>query len=172
MKTEVTITYLEMDHPKAFRPSSGKVPNLECRRVDPPDPEINRYFYSTVGRDWFWIDRLVWTEQQWRDWSDRPELETWIGYLNDEQVGYFELEHQPDENIEIAHFGLLPDHIGKGLGGALLMLAIKRAWEAGAKRVWLHSCTLDHPFALNNYQARGMRIFKMETQIKDVPGRI
>ena len=97
---------------------------------------------------------MSWSDQRWRDYVERPNLETWLGYLDDEPVGYFELEDEPDSGVEIAYFGLLPAFIGRGLGGALLTDAARRAWQSGPTRVWLHTCTLDHPQALANYLAR------------------
>jgi GNAT superfamily N-acetyltransferase len=84
-------------------------------------------------------------------------------------VGYFELEQQTQGNVEVAYFGLLPQFVGKGLGGQLLTAAVSRAWELGARRVWVHTCDLDHPRALENYQARGFRVFKVEARLEELP---
>ena len=94
---------------------------------------------------------------------DRPQLATWLAYLHGTPAGYFELETQPDDSVEIAYFGLLPQFIGQGIGGVLLTRAIESAWQMGAERVWVHTCSLDHPQALKNYQARGLQIFKTVT---------
>jgi GNAT superfamily N-acetyltransferase len=94
---------------------------------------------------------------------NRPELTTYVGYVDDEPVGYFELHHRVDDGVEIAYFGLLPKFIGQGFGGALLTEAVRRAWQLTPPRVWLHTCTLDHPQALANYQARGFEIYKTES---------
>jgi GNAT superfamily N-acetyltransferase len=100
---------------------------------------------------------------------DRPELETWIAYVAGTPAGYFELERQSGGDVELAYFGLLPGFIGEGLGGRLLAAAITRAWEMGARRVWVHTCDLDHPRALTNYRARGFRIFRTEPKIEELP---
>jgi ribosomal protein S18 acetylase RimI-like enzyme len=128
-----------------------------------PCPPLNRFLYTTVGGDWSWTDRLPWSYDDWQKYLDRPELETWVGYVAGTPAGYFELEKQPGDNVEIAYFGLLPQFIGKGFGGRLLTEAIQRAWAMGAVRVWVHTCTLDGPMALRNYQARGFRLYKEET---------
>ena len=86
-------------------------------------------------------------------------------------AGYFELERQAEGSVEIAYFGLLPQFVGRGLGGALLSAAVERGWEGGARRVWLHTCSLDHAAALPAYQARGFRIFETETAVRDLPER-
>ena len=97
---------------------------------------------------------------------ERPEQETWVGYLHGTPAGYFELEHEPHDSVQIVYFGLMPDFIGNGLGGLLLSAAIRRGWDMGARRVWVHTCTLDHEHALNNYLSRGFSLFKEER--KDV----
>jgi GNAT superfamily N-acetyltransferase len=166
---DVTTYYLEMLDPRDLRPKRASRADLAMVRVDPPMPVLNRFFYTAVGGDWFWIDRLPWTEQQWRTYLDRPELETWMLTVRGLPAGYFELETQADKNIEIAYFGLLPQFVGAGLGGHLLTCSIERGWVLGARRVWVHTCTLDHPGALANYQARGMRLYKDETQSTNIP---
>ena len=97
-------------------------------------------------------------------WLDRPELQTWVLYDRDALAGYVELEKQAGENVEIAYFGLLKAFIGRGLGGHLLSEGISHAWAMNAKRVWVHTCSLDAPSALQNYQSRGMRIYDQKTQ--------
>jgi len=133
-------------------------------RVDPPHPDVNRSLYIAVGSDWSWRDRLPWDVARWLEYVNRPELETWVARVDDRAAGYFELERQGDA-VEIAYFGLLPAFIGQGLGGALLTRAVHRAFELGASRVWVHTCTLDHPQALANYVARGLRPYKTEHSI-------
>jgi len=166
---EVTTYYLEMTDPHDLRPKRIECNGLEIRKAEIPSPEFNRFLYTAVGGDWYWIDRLNWTYQQWLEWVDRPELQTWVAYVSGTPAGYFQLEAQPQGNVEIAYLGLLPQFIGKGLGGHLLTVATEKAWQMGPSRVWVHTCTLDHPGALANYRARGFRVFREETQAKDIP---
>ena len=158
----VSTTYLEMTLRTELR-SSRRPPRLPCTvaRVEVPTPALNRFLYVAVGQAWAWNDRLEWDAAQWRDYVDRPELETWVAYVRGTPAGYFELERQADE-VEIVYFGLLPAFIGLGLGGTLLTRAIERAFDLGAARVWVHTCSLDHPQALANYLARGMRVYRTE----------
>ncbi len=168
MKVDVTTYHLEMTRAAGLQPTAADIDGLRIERVGIPSPELNRFLYETVGHRWHWIDRLVWTEKDWTDWVDRDELQTWVAYLKGAPAGYFELEFR-DGNVEIAFFGLLPRFIGLGLGGHLLTEAIRRAWDdMKATRVWVHTCTLDHPNALANYQARGFRIFREETHEQEV----
>ena len=84
-------------------------------------------------------------------------------------VGYFELESQSGDQIELAYFGLLPAFIGHGLGSELLAGAIGVAWARGPSRLWVHTCTLDHPRALPTYRSHGFRIFKTEERVEQLP---
>lgn len=166
------ITYsLEMTHLSELRPSQVGGLELILQQAKIPCAELNRFLYTAVGGDWYWTDRLGWTYPQWFDYLSRPELETWVGYVEGTPAGYFELEQQAEGSVEIAYFGLLPQFIGKGLGGQLLTRAIERAWQWGAARVWVHTCTLDGPAALSNYRARGFRLYKEEVSEADLPDR-
>jgi GNAT superfamily N-acetyltransferase len=169
--TSVTVTHLEIHDLRDLRPKRSARTDLAMVRIDPPMPELNRFFYTAVGGGWFWVNRLPWTYQQWSDYLNRPELETWMLTAKGVPAGYFELEAQPERSVEVAYFGLLPQFVGGGLGGHLLTCAIECGFAMGAARVWLHTCTLDHPQALSNYEARGMRRFKQETNLEDLPDR-
>ena len=107
--------------------------------------------------------------EEWRLHVERLEIEIWVAYVNNEPAGYFELEAQPNGNIKILYFGLMPEFIGKGLGAFLLSATVDRAWKMGASRVWVHTCTLDHPAALGNYQSRGFHIFNEVTALVEIP---
>ena len=167
-KQEVAVTrwYLEMTSPAQLRP--GRVPDdlPAIVRAEAPSPALNRFLYTSVGGAWHWTDRLPWTWERWMQWLDRPQLQTWVMYVAGTPAGYFELEKQPDDQVEIAYFGIAPDFIGRRLGGHLLTVTLEKAWAMGAKRVWVHTCTLDHAAALANYKARGMTVFKEETEMK------
>jgi GNAT superfamily N-acetyltransferase len=160
--THVVIYHLEMTDPALLRPARRVPDQVELRRAEIPLPELNRFLYTAVGGDWHWYERLSWSYARWMDFLDRPEVETWVAYHRGTPAGYVELERQPSGDVEIAYFGLLPQFIGQGIGGYLLSKAIERGWAMGATRVWVHTCSLDHPGALANYQARGLRIFKEE----------
>lgn len=165
----VTTWYLEMRDRAHLRRSRPPVPAPRIERVGAPSPALNRFLYTFVGGDWFWIDRLSWTWDRWMQWLDRPELETWVLYLDHAPAGYVELEKQAGDDVEIAYFGLARPYVGRGLGGHLLSVGIDKAWDLGARRVWVHTCSLDHPAALRNYEARGMTRYREETAHKDVP---
>jgi len=109
---------------------------------------------------------MVWC--QWKEFAENENLRTWVAYYKGSPAGYYELQQQDDGDVEIAYFGLAPKFIGKGFGGYLLSQAIESAWDwKGTKRVWVHTCTLDHPSALQNYKARGLEVYRVETEPKD-----
>mgnify|MGYP001231561346 FL=1 len=128
-----------------------------------PDFQLNKFFYKQVGKKHRWIDRLSWSDEKWYSYISNQNLETYVISENDDLAGFFELLYNPElKETEILYFGLLEEYIGKGIGGYALSVAIKKSFEKNIKRVWLHTCTLDHPNALKNYIARGMTVFKKE----------
>jgi GNAT superfamily N-acetyltransferase len=139
---------------------------FQIREKTDRDWRFNRDFYLRVGERWDWIDKRVWTDDQWKEYATAHELRTFAGYHDGALAGYYELRRDAEGGIEIAYFGLLPEWIGRGLGGALLTSAIEKAWHTEPKpsRVWVHTCNRDHPQALANYQARGMVIYKVEEE--------
>lgn len=171
LKRQITTTYLEMASESEVRPL-GRQRRLDARLVRAPCPELNRLLYVAVGRDWWWHARLQWDREQWLAWIDRPEVETWIGYASGRPAGYFELESKRTaqvNEVQLAYFGLLPSFIGQGVGAELLSAAVDRAWELRPRRVWVHTCSLDHPHALPNYVARGFKIYRSEETVVDLP---
>ena len=168
MEIEVTTTFLEMRSPKEFKPNKPARNDVLVKKVAIPTPVINHFFFVNVGRPWRWYSRLGWTLADWKALVEQKTMTTWIGYIKGSPFGYIEIDQQFD-NVEIAFFGLLPQFIGMGLGGFLLSEAIRLAWELEPQRVWVHTCTLDHKYALDNYLARGLSIYKQEKAIEQVP---
>ncbi|MCE0495321.1 GNAT family N-acetyltransferase [Vibrio salinus] len=164
MVEHIITYYLEMLSPQVFKPkpeSNG----LVVRECEIDSWEVNRFLYEFVGKEWNWTDKLTWSDCQWRDYVSQPNLKTWIGYYQGSIAGYFELSSGTDGNVEIMYFGLAGAFIGKGFGGYFLSKAIECAWSLeNTRRVWVHTCTLDHPVALANYQARGFSIYKEEIE--------
>lgn len=165
MREVVDRNYLEIKSIKNLVESLP--PKLECsiKVVKPDDFQINKFFYKNVGKKHKWKDRLVWTEKDWMQYSSDPKVETYILNVKNDLAGYFELiSHFDQREIEIAYFGLLEEYHNQKLGGYLLSTAIKKSFEKkDIKRVWVHTCSLDHKNALKNYLARGMKIYKNET---------
>tara|TARA_B100001057_G_scaffold444640_1_gene481727 strand:+ start:2075 stop:2581 length:507 start_codon:yes stop_codon:yes gene_type:complete len=157
--------YLEIKSINALNVS--KSPNLDCSisLVNPVDFQINKFFYKNVGKKYNWTDRLNWSEKDWIKYVSEHKVETYILKIRDNPAGYFELIiHTNLQEIEIAYLGLLEEYHNKKIGGHLLSEAIKKSFiNENIKRVWVHTCTLDHKNALKNYLARGMKIYKKET---------
>jgi GNAT superfamily N-acetyltransferase len=163
MNPETKTTYtLEMRSPGDLRPVRVSLPGLRIEPMQTRVPEFNAFLRTVVGSDYRWGGRLDWGKDEWTAYVQREELETWVAYMDGTPAGYFEIEKSPEGDVEIKNFGLLPAFIGQGLGGHLLTVAAERAWAWGATRVWLHTCTHDHPHALHNYIARGFRVCKTE----------
>jgi len=169
VETQVTTYYLELRGLEEFKPSGRGVPDLEIREARIASPELGRFLYTAVGRAWGWTDRLSWPYSKWLAHLERPEVEVWIAYLGGTIAGYVELERQPEESVEIAYFGLLRQFMGMGIGGLLLSDTVERAFRAGARRILLDTCSLDSPRAMENYLARGFKLFHEETAPRDVP---
>lgn len=171
MLREVTTWHLEMTSPDRFRPRECPDPTpglVAVHPVAPAFPELNRFLYSAIGRDWHWDDRLVWSPDRWREYADRPELQTGLLTVGGIPAGYYELERQAEGSFEIVYFGVVRTYAGRGLGGYLLTEAVRSAWAGGATRVWVHTCDLDQPYALAHYRARGFEVFHTERREKDV----
>jgi GNAT superfamily N-acetyltransferase len=158
---EQKITYhLEMASRQELRPSTRTAAELDVRRVEIPSPELNWFLHQLVGHNFRWGGREGWGHREWTAYVERPELETWVAYVAGTPAGYYELEKQQDGSVRIECFGLHGPFIGRGLGGPLLTRAVERCWEMGTNRVWLNTCSHDHPHALQNYLARGFRLVR------------
>ena len=156
---DVQIWYLEMLDAKDFNASWCDDPDFEIRQAKEICPELNRFMYTAVGGDYHWIDRLGWNWDQWYNYLTENKVETWIAYVKGTPAGYYDLEFV-DNEAKIAYFGLMNAFTGRGYGKHLLSAAIKRCWEREPERVWVHTCSMDHPYALQNYQDRGFKIYK------------
>ena len=164
MTEEVQRNYLEInsiqDLNKVIEPEGDYSLNL----LKPINFQLNKFFYKNIGKKHKWIDRLVWTEAQWIDYVSNKNVKTFVFKFKDDLAGFFELiSHDEKKEVEIAYFGLLEEFQNKKLGSYLLFQAIQKSFKGSINRVWVHTCSLDHKNALNNYIARGMKIFKTET---------
>lgn len=157
-----TTFYLQMLGPGQLRakPLPAELNVVECQHKQ---FQLNRFLYQLVGGPWLWTDKLVWTDEQWQALINSDQHRTWVAYCNGAIAGYYELQMSGEGDVEILYFGLAEDFFGQGFGGPLLSHALESAWSwPGVKRVWVHTCTLDHPSALNNYKARGLEVYREE----------
>ena len=164
MNTKVERNYLEINSLKELKETEISSSSYSIEIVEPADFQLNKFFYKNVGKNHNWVDRLIWNEKQWIDYTSNENVKTYVLKDKNDYLGYFELIFHEDKNeIEIAYLGLLEEYQNKKLGSFLLSSAIKTSFVEKPLRVWVHTCSLDHKNALNNYISRGMKIFKKET---------
>ena len=167
MKEKIFRNYLELTSIKDFK--EVKKPSKECsvNLLNPKDFQLNKFFYKNIGKKCQWVDRLIWTDLDWTKYVSDKRLSTYVLRNKDEIAGFFELIFNKEaKEVEIVYFGILEEYFGRKLDGYLLSEAIKFSFNLGGLRVWVHTCSLDHKNALQNYQSRGMKIFKSETLIR------
>ena len=163
MTEEVERNYLEINSINDLNEGINPSDNYILILLDPINFQLNKFFYKNIGKKHKWVDRLIWDEQRWIDYVSSQKVKTYVLKNKDDLVGFFELIFHYEKNeVEIAYFGILEEYQNKKLGSYLLSQAIKKSFNKNVNRVWLHTCSLDHKNALNNYVARGMKIFKTE----------
>ena len=163
MTQEVKRSYLEINSLEDLNEGSRPTSDYSLNLLDPIDFQLNKFFYKNIGNKHKWVDRLVWSEEQWIDYVSNQNVKTYVLKYKDDLVGFFELiNHKDNKEVEIAYLGILEEYHNKKLGSYLLSEAIKESFKKNINRVWVHTCSLDHKNALKNYTTRGMRIFKTE----------
>tara|TARA_Y100001958_G_C21039022_1_gene409301 strand:+ start:284 stop:787 length:504 start_codon:yes stop_codon:yes gene_type:complete len=161
---KVERNYLEINSIKDLNYSYISPENFSIELINSTDFQINKFFYKKIGKNHHWVDRLIWSEKQWQIYTSDKKVRTYVLKKKEDLAGYFELiYHSEKKEVEIAYLGLLEEYHNKKLGSYLLSSAIKKSFLEQPKRVWVHTCSLDHKNALSNYIARGMKIFKKET---------
>lgn len=159
------ITSLEMTSPDELRLGRAAPEPIELEKVDPSAPQLLR---STYARVWEPLASGGRADTDWRRELSRAGVEAWLARVGDEVAGLAELEVESNGDVGLVVFGLVPEFVGKGFGAAFLTLVTRLAWEmpgaSPVRRVWLQTSSRDDPHAINNYMARGFRVF--ETQNK------
>jgi GNAT superfamily N-acetyltransferase len=170
------VTYLEMRSSDELN-AAPSIPEVSLERAHAGSPLI-RELTERVGRPCGWRT-VSWSDQKWAEFLANPDVQAWLITHEDGPAGRQHLgitmyqlhpaaevrtpaEVKTGAEVQLTHFGLVPELIGRGLGGYALTVAIRTAWTLipGADRVWLHTSTLDHPNALPNYQKRGFRPYQ------------
>ena len=152
--------YLEINSIKDLKTKAVPSESFSIKEEDKNNFALNKFFYKQIGKKHEWVDRLIWQDKNWMDYVSKENLKTIILRKENDIVGYFELLFD-NNDCEIAYLGILEEYIGKGYGGFLLSEAIRLGFT-NSRRIWVHTCSLDHPNALENYKSRGMKIFKTE----------
>jgi ribosomal protein S18 acetylase RimI-like enzyme len=164
VSNKIQRNYLEIKSLTDLKISSSIPEGYEVQIIKPANFQLNKFFYKNVGKKHHWVDRLIWKEKEWIQYVSDERVKTYVLKNNEDMAGYFELIiHKDKKEVEIAYLGLLEEYQNKKLGSYLLSSAIKNSFIEKPNRVWVHTCSLDHKNALNNYLSRGMKIFKKET---------
>jgi len=167
-KLAAVVTYLEMRERPVLRPEPPGVP-WRLRRVERPEPTWYRGLYRRVGEDWLWFSRLLLTDESLAATLADPAVEIHALILDGEDQGLLELDFREEGQCELAFFGLAAPLHGRGAGRWLMNRALERAWARPIGRLWLHTCTLDHPDALAFYRRSGFRPYRRQVEIADDP---
>ena len=163
MTEEVKRNYLEINSLQDLNEENYNLDGYSLDLLDPINFQLNKFFYKNVGKKHRWIDRLIWSEEEWIDYVSSEKVKTYVLKNEEDPIGFFELIfHTKNKEVEIAYLGILEEYQNKKLGSYLLSEAIKKSFVINIERVWVHTCSLDHKNALKNYISRGMKIFKTE----------
>ena len=169
-RLRTVITYLEMTAPPETPEVHPPLRKIALLRAERPTLSFYRYLYDAVGRQWMWVDRKRLDDEALRAIIHDEQVEIYVLYVGGVPAGYVELDFRRPAEVEIAYFGLVPEFMGQGLGPYLLSWAIRRAWRDGPRRVWVHTCTFDHPAALRLYQRMGFVPYdRREAEIEPAP---
>ena len=164
MNKKIDRNYLEIQSLDDLVESKSPSDEFIIELINPPNFQLNKFFYKNIGKKHHWVDRLVWNDKQWTDYTDDKKVKTFILKKQEDLVGYYELiSHLNQNETEIAYLGILEEYQNQKLGSFLLTSAIKNSFLSNPNRVWVHTCSLDHENALGNYLSRGMKLFKKET---------
>lgn len=155
--------------PDTFQATRARAGGLRATPASPREAELCKRLWSAVGAG-FWTERSRWDHARWRKQLEKPNVSFWVARVAGREAGAFELTELA-RGVKIQGFGLLPSHRGRGLGRALLAAATRQAFASGARRVWLHTATDDHPHALPNYLSGGFRIVRVRELRSAMPPR-
>jgi GNAT superfamily N-acetyltransferase len=162
---EVTVYYLEM----VSRPQRAVPPprdGLTVVHARTPTVRYYRFLYDAVGGPWQWLSRKKLSDEELARVLQDPRDEVHVLHVDGVPAGFAELDRRPEGEVELVQFGLMPEFIGRGLGRYFLQWAVDRAWSYGPRRLWLHTCTLDHPNALPTYRKAGFALYKQEATVR------
>ncbi len=168
-KLDDIVTYLEM-HERPIRPPVPAPPGkLALMRAERCSVSFYRYLYNTIGENWLWFERRLWSDDRLAALMQKPSVDIFVLYVGGVPAGFYELDRSDTRDIELAYFGLAPEFIGRGYGSYLLRAAVDSAWQHTPRRLWVHTCTFDHPRALGAYQRAGFVVYRRETVTFDDP---
>ena len=163
MTEKIIRNYLEIKSIKELLEVNKPSNDYILKKISKNDFQLNKFFYKQIGKNYHWFDRLVWSDREWINYVSNPDVFSYVLMQKKDLAGFFEFIYHPNKSeIEIAYFGVLKEYMKKKLGGYMLSEAIKKSFTFKIKRVWVHTCSLDHKNALLNYKSKGFEVFKEE----------
>jgi GNAT superfamily N-acetyltransferase len=166
-KIAAVVTHLEVTERPALRPDPPGAWTL--RRVETPTLDWYRDLHRRVGEEWLWFSRLQMTDSELAAIIQSPLVEVHTLVQDGRDEGLLELDLREAGQCELAYFGVTAKLIGSGAARWLMNRALERAWSRPVARVWVHTCTFDHPAAVAFYQRSGFRAFRRQIEIADDP---
>lgn len=163
------VTCLEMSERPAPRQARPFPPGFQLDRLTHPTPERYRALYRTVGQEWLWFSRLIMPEEQLRAILGDPRVHIFALREGGKDAGILELDYREEKTCELAFFGLAAGAVGKGIGRTLMNEALERAWSQPIERFWVHTCTFDHPAALDFYRRSGFTPYAFQVEVQPDP---
>jgi GNAT superfamily N-acetyltransferase len=161
------VTYLEMAPPQSSPEPAGSP--YRVRKVEAPALSWYRAIYRRVGDRWLWVGRAMMEDAVLAAWLAAPTTELLALEKGDETMGFAELDWSVGGNLEVAMFGVVPEATGKGAAALLMRSVQARARDEGVRRIWLHTCTFDHPAAIPFYRRAGFRPYKFAIEVMPDP---
>lgn len=161
------VTNLEM----RARPENNNAlaTGLHITRLVPVSLERYRALYRRIGEPYLWFSRLRLDDTALDDIINHPDVEVYIAEEGGEDIGLLELDFRVAGDCEVVFFGFIPGATGRGYGRALMDFAIERAWSRPIVRLWLHTCTNDHPSAMTFYKRSGFTPFSTQIEVHADP---
>ncbi|UPJ59545.1 GNAT family N-acetyltransferase [Bradyrhizobium sp. 192] len=166
-KIAAIVTHLEMTAPPARRDDPPGAWTL--RKVDAPALDWYRDIFRRVGEEWLWFSRARMSDAELAAIIHAPDIEVYALAADGHDEGLLELDFREPGQCELVYFGVTGSLIGTGAARFLMNRALERAWSRNVSRVWVHTCTLDHPSAVAFYQRSGFRPFRRQIEIADDP---
>lgn len=158
----VQVTFLEMHEQPAYTiPIAFKL-DFELLPKPISVSDYRNYYYG-VGKEWYWLDRMVMEDHLLHEKINAPNVDIFVLHIEDQPAGFAEFVREKD-HVEILYFGLFPAFIGKGYGHYFLQTVIQKAWSYQPKHIQLNTCALDHPNALPIYKKAGFKEVRTTTE--------
>ena len=166
-KIAAVVTHLEMTELPAL--PSDPQGAWTLRRVETPALDWYRDLYRRVGKEWLWFSRMQMKDAELAAIVQAPLVEVYALEHDGSDEGLLELDFREAGQCEIGFFGVTAKLIGSGAGRWLMNRALELSWSRPIARLWVHTCTFDHPSALGFYQRAGFRPFRRQVEVADDP---